>query len=65
VGGVAIFGFVVPQTELAFDRWVLTSAAIFSSARGKVSAMESLGGPDVSIKDLVGGMGVGKVRVNA
>jgi hypothetical protein len=65
MGGVAILRLVVPQAEPAFDRWVFAGAPIFSSARCEVSALESLSGPNVPVSDMISGMGVGEVRVNA
>jgi hypothetical protein len=55
---------VVPQAELTFDWWVFASATIFPSTEHEMSALKLLGGPDVSILDMVGSSGVGEVGVD-
>jgi hypothetical protein len=65
MGGIAIFGLVVPQAKPALDRWIFARASVFSSTGCEVSSTESFCCPDVSITDVIGGAGVSEVRVDA
>jgi hypothetical protein len=63
--GITVLRFVVPQTELTLDQWVLASTAIFSPTGCEMSAAKSFHSPDMPIADVIGSSGVGEVGMNA